>query len=60
MNGQNLGQKTGQSSNDLENNPYYARSTICKSAYPGSIPGVASNIPKQKQREAKKLDAQFA
>ena len=37
-----------------------ARSTICKSAYPGSIPGVASNIPKQKQREAKKLDAQFA
>ena len=60
MNGQNLGQKMRQSRNALQNNPYSARSTICKSAYPGSIPGVASNLPKQKQREAKKLDAQFA
>ena len=44
MNGQNLGQKTGQMRNDLETMSYYLRSTICKSAYPGSIPGVASNI----------------
>ena len=60
MNGQNLGQNSVQSHNMLEKNTLLERSAICKSAYPGSIPGVASNIPKQKQREAKKLDAQFA
>lgn len=60
MNGQNLGQKTREFRNALEYNLYLARSAICKSAYPGSIPGVASNIFQQKQHKMKELDAQVA